>query len=188
MKWVNICFFVLFFGVFCSWAGSPADLVLKNGVIYTMEAESPWASAVVVSGNTIAAVLQDSENLNSYTGPATRVIDLKGMFVIPGFIDGHTHFDEYSSMICDVDLMAVSSDSPLREEIRRVLAFVGPGEWIAGGKWDGHRLWNIDWRKREEANKNRWEPHCNTIDDLTPKTPASCGVGTRSYSWPIRWH
>ena len=69
-----------------------ADLVLKNGQVYTLEESMPWASAVVISGNKIVVVLENDSAASKYIGPSTQVIDLEGQFVMPGFIDAHVHF------------------------------------------------------------------------------------------------
>jgi len=148
-----------------------ADIILKNGNVYTMEDGLPWATGVVITGHTIKAVLASDQQAEAYIGSSTKVIDLKGNFVCPGFIDAHTHFDEFSERICDVDLMPVSEDQGLIRELKRVMTFVEEGEWITGGKWDGHRLWNEDWRKRELLKKNRWKPDRWTIDNITPNNP-----------------
>jgi predicted amidohydrolase YtcJ len=80
---------VVTFLVSCTSGPPPADLILSNGAIYTMEADQPWAAALVITGNAITAVLDDSEAAQAYVGPDTRVVDLEGAFVVPGFIDGH---------------------------------------------------------------------------------------------------
>jgi predicted amidohydrolase YtcJ len=84
----------------------PADLILKNAVVYTMEEEQPTAGVVVISGNTITAVLGPGEDTAPYEASGTRVIDMEGAFIMPGFIDSHTHFDGYGSILNDADLMA----------------------------------------------------------------------------------
>jgi len=59
-------------------AENPADLILMNGDVYTMVDSHPWASAVVIKGNTITAVLDDDAAVDAYRGPDTEVIDLDG--------------------------------------------------------------------------------------------------------------
>jgi len=155
----------------CSCGQQHADLILKNASDYTMEEDQPWAAAVVVTGNTITAVLGPDEDTTPYEGSNTRVVDMDRAFVMPGFIDSHTHFDGYGSILNDADLMAVTEDNGLIQEMKRVAAILPEGEWITRGSWDGHRLWEADWRERERLKINRWTPHRGTIDSITPNHP-----------------
>jgi len=149
----------------------PADFILKNADVYTLEADQPWASAVAITGNTITAVLASDAEAEAFQGPETRVIDLAGAFIMPGFIDSHTHFAGWGSIWNNADLMAVSEDEGLVAEIARVAGILPEGEWITGGSWDGHRLWEADWRERERLKENRWKPNRSTIDPVTPDHP-----------------
>ena len=97
-----------------------ADLILKNAAVYTLEADQPLASAVVISGNTITAVLNSDEETEAFEGPKTHVVDMGGAFVMPGFIDSHTHFTGYGSIWNNADLMPVSEDEGLVAELARV--------------------------------------------------------------------
>ena len=72
-------------------ASRPADLVLRNGKIVTVEDEKPETQAIAVSGDTIAAVGSNKE-IEAYIGPATRVIDLKGALATTDLIDAQVHF------------------------------------------------------------------------------------------------
>lgn len=69
---------------------SQASLVLKNGVIYTMDDQDRVATAVAVKDDEIIYVGDDS-GIKAYLGPQTKVIDLAGKMVAPGFVDGHIH-------------------------------------------------------------------------------------------------
>jgi predicted amidohydrolase YtcJ len=69
---------------------TPATLVLVKGKVQTMDERRSWAQSVAVRGNLIVAVGSDAE-IAAYIGPATRVIDLQGKSLLPGFIDGHVH-------------------------------------------------------------------------------------------------
>ena len=60
----------------------PADIILLNGEVYTMEPDHPWASSVVITGNKITAVLDEGKNVDPYKGPDTRVIDMTGKFIV----------------------------------------------------------------------------------------------------------
>lgn len=67
-----------------------ADVVFRNGPIYTVAGPEPWAQAVAVRGNTIAHV-GDEAGAMALVGPDTRVIDLHGRLLMPGFVEGHIH-------------------------------------------------------------------------------------------------
>ena len=150
----------------------PADLILSNGAVYTMEEDHPWASAVVISGNKITAVLDDDAAADAYRGPDTRVVDLEGKFVVPGFIDGHVHFNAAGGLINDANLMAVASDDGLREEMERVTGILDEGEWITGGLWGAYEEWSLGAESAGEKRETRWEPNRRTIDDITANYPA----------------
>jgi predicted amidohydrolase YtcJ len=152
-------------------ADKSADIILKNGVVYTMEESQPWAKAIVITGNTITAVLENDSDADSYIGSSTRVIDLQGKFVVPGFIDAHTHLGGFGAQQNDINLMPVTDNGGLRKELSRIVGILGDGEWITGGRWEGHKIWEADWREREDLKKERWEPDRWTIDDISEKNP-----------------
>ena len=68
-----------------------ADYVFKNGKIYTLDAKQLWVESVAVKGSKISYVGSNSGS-KVWTGPETKVVDLKGRMLMPGFIDGHNHF------------------------------------------------------------------------------------------------
>lgn len=150
---------------------NPADLILKNGEVYTMEESQPLASAVVITGNKITAVLDKSEEVDTYIGPDTRVIDLQGKFVVPGFIDGHVHFNSAGALINDANLMTVADDEGLKKEMQRVVGILEDGEWITGGLWGAYEQWALGASKADEKRKERWEPSRQVIDNITAKNP-----------------
>ncbi|BBY15353.1 amidohydrolase [Mycolicibacterium litorale] len=67
-----------------------ADVVFRNGRVYTVAGPQPWAQAVAVKGDTITHV-GDEAGAMALAGPATRVVDLNGRLLMPGFVEGHTH-------------------------------------------------------------------------------------------------
>ena len=168
-------FFLLFVSMFfhgCSPSEPGADLVLRNGEIYTVEAGEPWASALAIKGNKIVAVLKTDDEAEKYIDTSTRVIDLKGQFAMPGFIDAHVHFAGFSAQQHDIQLMEIDSDEGLISELGRTVQNVGPGEWITGGDWSGAIQWNQGKGELDERKEtSRWEPHRKTIDDITENNP-----------------
>ncbi len=169
-------FFLLFVSCFCSRTPegektAPADLILTNGEVYTMEENQPWAAAVAITGNKITAVLDKDQPIKPYTGPNTKVIDLEGKFVVPGFIDGHVHFNSAGALINDANLMKVAADDGLIKEMKRVVAILDHGEWITGGLWGAYEEWEPGADKAGEKKKQRWLPNRQTIDEITKNNP-----------------
>jgi hypothetical protein len=150
---------------------APADVVFRNGDVYTMDPQRPWARVVAVRGAQIAAVIGSDGVPAGLIGPETRFVDLGGRMLLPGFIDGHVHFNQAGALIIDVNLMTVAGDDGLATEVARVVKVVGPGEWITGGLWGAYEQWALGAEKRGSAPGQRWQPDRRTIDPLTPGNP-----------------
>ena len=118
---------------------SPADLILHRGVVWTADPSRPRAEAVAVRGNTIVAVGSDHEVL-ALRGPSTKVIDLAGAFVVPGFSDNHTHFASAARFL-EFNIMTASSQDEFVERLRGLTARLPKGEWILGGYWGAYDQW-----------------------------------------------
>jgi hypothetical protein len=119
---------------------APADLVLTNAVVHTVDAKRPRAEAVAVRGNRIAAVGSLAE-VRAFVGPRTRVLDLRGRTVVPGFDDSHAHLLGIGFARLDVDLTGTRSFAEVVERVRVAVQGRRPGEWVRGrgwheGKWE----------------------------------------------------
>jgi len=68
-----------------------ATLAIVNASIWTGNPAAPWAEAIAVRGEEIAAV-GGTAAIRKLAGANTRVIDGRGRTVVPGFIDSHVHF------------------------------------------------------------------------------------------------
>jgi predicted amidohydrolase YtcJ len=121
----------------------PADLVLVNGKIYTVDNARPMASALAVRGGKILFVGSDAEARALGTG-STNVIDLRGMTVVPGIIDAHAHLLGLGDMLRRVNLAGSSSYDHVIDRVKAFSKAVKPGEWILGRGWDQNR-----WPTRE---------------------------------------
>jgi predicted amidohydrolase YtcJ len=118
-------------------SAGPADLVVY-GRVWTGDSARPWAGAVAIAGDTVAAV-GDSAEIARLVRPETRVLANGDGLVTPGFMDGHLHFLDGGFQLASVDLRPASAKT---EFIQRVAAFASerrPGEWIVGGDWDHER-------------------------------------------------
>ena len=139
-------------------AQSRADLILLNGKVWTVNPKQPEAEAVACIGNTIVAVGTTSE-IKGWAGEKTRIIDLTGRRVVPGFNDAHLHFYSGGANLSSVQLRTAQSDKDFAERIRAFAARIPKGQWITGGDWD-HEGWT--------------PPHLPTrlmIDEATPENP-----------------
>ena len=106
------------------------DLILHNGRIHTLEAVNRTVSALAVRGEQIAAIGGDGELL-AHRGPQTRVIDLDGRTVVPGFYDAHPHLDRMGLRdLCGVAIAHCRSVAEICEAVREAAAHTPPGEWI----------------------------------------------------------
>lgn len=151
---------------------APADLVLMNGEIFTADVDNPSAKALAITGNKITAVLLDNARVKEHIGDKTEIIDLGGKFVTPGIIDGHVHFNRAGSLIIDANLMMVSNENGLRDEIGRVANLLEKEEWITGGLWGAYEQWALgNAGKDTSEDRKAWRPNRAMIDDLTPDNP-----------------
>jgi predicted amidohydrolase YtcJ len=129
-------------------AQEPADLVLANARIETMDPGHEWASAVAIHSESIVAVSYAAPNVHAaedpeikpWIGPQTRVIDLHGQFVMPGFNDAHVHIGQSALAKLAVSFKGVRSLAEFQQRVRESLKDHQPGEWITGFGWD-QTLW-----------------------------------------------
>jgi predicted amidohydrolase YtcJ len=117
-----------------------ADLVLLNGKIWTVDPAHPRAEAVASIGSRIVAVGTNAE-IKPWIGRATKVVDLDGRLVVPGFNDAHVHFLTGGRHLADVKLRDARSQGEFRDRIRDFAAKLPKGRWITGGDWD-HENWS----------------------------------------------
>lgn len=163
---------ILVFFNYCQKKYPPANIVLLNGSIHTVDPANPLAKAVVITGNKITAVCEDDNEARKYIGDETRVIDLGGKFVTPGIIDGHVHFGGAGSLIIDANLMMVSDEEGLRKEISRVVEILDDGEWITRGLWGAYEQWALGNAGEKISEKKKpWRPHRKMVDDILPNNP-----------------
>jgi len=123
----------------CDTAGAmttdqPADLVLRGGRIATMDPARSWATALAVRGERIVAVGHD-RGVAALIGSASRVIELRGRTVTPGFQDAHVHPVHGGLSMLRCDLHADEQSGP-QLDIIDAYARSHPDEaWIRGGGW-----------------------------------------------------
>jgi len=112
----------------------PADLVLTNGIIYTVDNRRSRASAMAVKGDTIVFV-GDDKNASQWIGNNTRLIDLQGRLVLPGFIDSHNHAADGTFELFEVKLHDLNSVDEYKQAIIEFRAAHPHTQGILGGGW-----------------------------------------------------
>lgn len=116
----------------------PADMIVVNGRVYTVDDFRPMVSAFAVKNGRILFAGSDRE-VRALAGAKTRVVDVGGATVIPGMVDAHAHLVGLGNSLANVNLAGSETYS---EVISRVVAHakdVKPGEWIFGRGWDQNR-------------------------------------------------
>ena len=118
-------------------SAQPADLLLRNGYVYTSDAARSVAEAVAVKDGLILAVGSDAE-LQSLQGPDTEVIDLRGRMLLPGLQDAHIHiFGIVEPDVCSLrsqPMKLVDMVPYLQACVQRYA--LAPGEWLAVDMWN----------------------------------------------------
>jgi predicted amidohydrolase YtcJ len=144
--------------------GQPADLVLRNGKIVTMNSAAPVAQAIGVRGEKISALGSEAEAAK-WIGPRTQVIDLHGMTAIPGFIEGHGHFTGVGEFRMGLDLREARTWDDIVAQVARAVQNARPGEWIIGRGWHQSK-----WTKPPEPNVEGFPLHAS-LDKVSPNNP-----------------
>jgi predicted amidohydrolase YtcJ len=116
----------------------PADLIVTNARIYTVDDARPVVAAFAVRGGRVAFA-GDARGALALKGPQTRVVDLGGRTVIPGMVDAHGHVSGLGSALAIVDLTGASSYDEIIARVVAKAKTVAPGVWVTGRGWDQNR-------------------------------------------------
>ncbi|GAA3129330.1 amidohydrolase [Streptosporangium carneum] len=147
----------------------PADLILVNGDVLTVDADFSVARAVAVRDGRILAVGETAE-IEALAGPDTRVIDLAGRTLLPGINDSHLHGAAWGltrpPFALSVGSPAVESIADIVEVVRQATETTPAGEWITGLGWDVGYL-------REVLADPARRPHRGDLDAVSPDHPVA---------------
>ena len=136
------------------------DLMLKNASVITMDPAQPRAETVVVRDGKIYQV-GGKDLSESGQSAGTRVVDCRGMTLVPGFNDAHCHTFSFIRKLLSIDLSppAVRSIADIKEVIARQVQMTTPGQWIVGTDYNEFYL-------AEKRHPNRRD-----IDEVAPDHP-----------------
>ena len=145
-----------------------SDVIFTHGNVYTGVLDSSSlvagkrAEAIAVRGDRILAV-GTRDDVMKTKGPDTKVVDLDGHFVMPGFNDAHLHLASAGYEKLNVDLVGAKTLDEFRERLRAKVEAAGPGEWVVGSGWD-ETLWPV------KVLPTRWD-----LDEVSGNHPVYLG-------------
>lgn len=143
---------------------SPADLVLENGHLITLDGQVPTAQALAARNGHIVAV-GSTADLRRYVGPATQVIDLGGQLATPGFIEGHGHFTRVGQMKLGLELQNAKTWDEIVAMVAAAVKQAAPGQWIEGRGWHQEK-----WIHPPQPNVEGFPTHAS-LDAVSPNNP-----------------
>ncbi len=148
-----------------------ADLIMRNARIWTGDTLHPYAQALAIRGDRLVSVGSNTD-VERHRTSRTRVIDLKGRFVTPGFIDDHTHFNQAGALLIGANLLDVSTPGPFAQRIKAAVGRMSPGAWLTGGDWGAYEDNPVN-STGPSATKSgtRFAPDRSMIDSVSGRTP-----------------
>ncbi len=126
-----------------------ADTVIVNANVVTLKAEKPKAEALAICDGKIVAVGSEAE-IRKHIGSETKVLDVGGKTVVPGFVDCHVHMTGFGQHLQTLNLRNISSIEEMKRKIREYGEQHPEKGWILGGRWD-HELF------KEKRLPTRWD-------------------------------
>lgn len=148
----------------------PADLILHNGIIWTVDSKNSTAQAVAIRDGKFVVVGTNKDAL-SLRGPKTQIIDLRGRFVTPGFNDNHVHFASAAQFL-EFNIMNVASTDGQEQfvaRVKEVTSRLAKGEWIVGGFWGAYDQWTAGSAGGEK--REPFAPNISLVEELTADYP-----------------
>src|ERR1044071_4210238 len=141
---------------------SAADIVFKNGNVYTANDKAPRAQAIAVKGDRIVFV-GSNEAAQKFVGTSTRVVDLKGNTVLPGFTDSHQHLSGVRQREMTLNLEGTTSLNDLLAKVKERVDQTKAGEWVTGRGW-------IETHWQPPVFPTRWD-----LDKVSSNNPVILG-------------
>jgi predicted amidohydrolase YtcJ len=188
-KWILAALTILLSSFLAAQQLQYADLVLRGGKVITVDGQDSMAQAVAVTGNRIMAIGTNQE-ISRLARPQTKVIELNGRTLLPGFIDAHSHVEglaESEHAMVPIQAPPLKDAGAIIAKLKERAAQVPPGTWIVG-----QGTYNQVMPTREELDRNfpdhpvvlRWSAHdwllnhkADEVAGLSDSTPNPGGRG-----------
>ncbi len=153
----------------CTGSEQKAELVLRNAAIYTVDARRSWAEALVIANGRILYV-GNNAGVEKFVGDKTRVVDLQGKMVLPGFHDSHVHPVSGGIELAQCNLNGLETQQEIFDKVREYAAQNPSKQWIVGGGWDLPIFPNANPTKEQ-------------LDALVPDRPAYLTAADGHSAW-----
>jgi predicted amidohydrolase YtcJ len=148
----------------CAPRVEPADLVLTNGHVATVDSSMPTAEGVAVRGDKIVAVGSVAD-MKRFIGQKTEVIDLNGRFAMPAFTEAHAHFMEVGESKLELELARAHTWDDIVAMVADAAKRAKPGDWILGRGWHQEK-WD-----RRPADAVEGFPTNALLNKVAPNNP-----------------
>ncbi len=142
----------------------PADMIITGGTIYTMDSKQPIVEAIVINADTIAFAGTETD-ARTWAGDNTKIINLEGKTVVPGFIEGHGHFMGVGYNELELDLMNIKNYDELVQKVSEAVANAKPGQWILGRGWHQDK-----WEVKPDNMVKGFQTH-ELLSKVSPDNP-----------------
>ncbi|AKR10357.1 amidohydrolase [Bacillus cereus] len=155
----------------------PENVVFKNGTIYTSNEKQDIVEAVAVKAGKITFV-GSNKDVEAFINEDTKVVDLQGRFILPGFVDNHNHIFEAKSPAAGN--CSVSSDASLQKQrsyLKACKKGVKDGEWISGTGFSLEEL------LKDMDEKSEQQTPLQVLDELFPNNPVLIMERTSHSVW-----
>lgn len=141
-----------------------ADSVYHNGIIYTVDETNLVVESVAIKDGEIIYT-GDYSLVQSYIGDSTKIIDLEGKTMTPGFIESHGHLMGLGHSELNLNLMGIKNYDEMVELVKEAVAKAEPGEWILGRGWHQSK-----WDKEPDVIVKGFQTH-EQLSEVSPNNP-----------------
>lgn len=143
--------------------------VFKNGLVYTVDKDKSWSQAIGLAADKIVFVGKDEE-VETFIGPGTRVVNLNGKMVLPGFVEAHAHPSQAMDIVGNISLYLLDSPQKYLQEIESHVNSHPGSEYYRGSGWADQFYPGLG-------------PKKETLDNIVPNKP----ITLTSYDGHSQW-
>ncbi len=142
----------------------PADLILYNAQIYTVDTAQPHAQAFAIRDGKFIYI-GDDKGIEDFKGKEAKIVNGEGRFVMPGFIEGHGHFPGLGGSLMNLNFIKTKSWDEIVAMVAEKVKTAKPGDWIVGRGWHQEK-----WTQPLFASVHGYPMH-DALSAISPDNP-----------------